>query len=189
MRELVLNAIIHRDYTSPIDLQIKIFDQSISFFNPSGLYGNLTIENLKTNNYRSSTRNKLIAEAFYLTKDIEKYGSGFIRIRKAISEYPTMEFKYNEIGNGFLTELSYTEQKITSGVPDKTPDRISDTMQKILICLEKNNRMSMTELADEIGISKRKILDNINKLKHQNLLIRIGNNKTGHWQVTNKING
>ncbi len=28
LRELVLNAIIHRDYTSPIDIQIKIFDSA-----------------------------------------------------------------------------------------------------------------------------------------------------------------
>ena len=35
-----------------------------------------------------SIRNKLIAEAFYLTKNIEKYGSGFIRIRKDLESYP-----------------------------------------------------------------------------------------------------
>jgi ATP-dependent DNA helicase RecG len=34
LRELVLNAIVHRDYTSPVDVQIKIFDQEITVFNP-----------------------------------------------------------------------------------------------------------------------------------------------------------
>ena len=37
LRELVLNAIVHRDYLSPVDTQIKIFDQSITFFNPGGM--------------------------------------------------------------------------------------------------------------------------------------------------------
>jgi predicted HTH transcriptional regulator len=46
------------------------------------------IEQLKTDTYQSRTRNKLIAEAFYLTGDIEKYGSGFIRVREAIKDYP-----------------------------------------------------------------------------------------------------
>lgn len=41
----------------------------------------------------------------------------------------------------------------------------------------------MAELARQIGISKRKILDNINKLKEQNLLRRVGENKTGYWEV------
>jgi ATP-dependent DNA helicase RecG len=51
----------------------------------------------------------LIAEAFYLTGDIEKYGSGFIRIRKELKEYPTMKMEFDEIPNGFLAALSYTE--------------------------------------------------------------------------------
>ncbi len=128
IRELMVNALVHRDYRSPLDIQIKIFDQSISIFNPSGLFGNLTIEDLKTDNYRASTRNKLIAEAFYLTKDIEKYGSGFIRIRKAICDYPTMKFEYKEIANGFLAELNYSIQKIST--KDGTKDGTKDPMEK-----------------------------------------------------------
>ena len=65
----------------PVDIQIKIFDNSITFFNPGKLFGDLTIEKLKGDDYQSRARNKLIAEAFYLTRDIEKYGSGFIRER------------------------------------------------------------------------------------------------------------
>ena len=37
LRELVLNAVVHRDYTSPIDIQIKIFDDAITIFNPGKL--------------------------------------------------------------------------------------------------------------------------------------------------------
>ena len=64
LRELLLNAVVHRDYTSPTDIQIKIFDNAITFFNPGRLYGDLTIAKLKTDSYQSRTRNKLIAEAF-----------------------------------------------------------------------------------------------------------------------------
>ena len=110
IRELLLNTLIHRDYQSPTDVQIKIFDNSISFFNPSGLYGNITIEDLQTDKYRASTRNKQLAEAFYLTKDIEKYGSGFFRIRKNIADYPTMTFEYDNTGHGFISELKYVKQ-------------------------------------------------------------------------------
>ncbi len=71
LREIVLNAIVHRDYTSPIDTQIKIFDNKITFFNPGKLYGDITVEKLATDTYQAQTRNKLIAEAFYLTGEIE----------------------------------------------------------------------------------------------------------------------
>ncbi|MDO8989317.1 MAG: hypothetical protein Q7U91_06755, partial [Sideroxyarcus sp.] len=36
---------------------------------------------------------------------IEKYGSGFIRIRKELKEYPTMKMEFSEIPNGFLASL------------------------------------------------------------------------------------
>lgn len=86
--------------------QIKRFDQSISFFNPDKLFGNLTIEELSTDTYQSHMRNNLIAEAFYLTKNIEKYGSGYIRIRKEILSYQTMTIKCKEVGSGFLESSS-----------------------------------------------------------------------------------
>lgn len=70
LRELLLNAVVHRDYTSSVDTQIKIFDNSISYFNPRKMFGDLTIEKLKRDDYQSRARNKLIVEAFYLTRDI-----------------------------------------------------------------------------------------------------------------------
>jgi ATP-dependent DNA helicase RecG len=114
IREALLNTLIHRDYRSSTDVQIKIFDQKITFFNPGGLYGNITLEELLSDTYQASTRNKQIAEAFYLTHDIEKYGSGFVRIRQAIANYPTMKFNFHEFGDGFVSEFSYTEQKINT---------------------------------------------------------------------------
>jgi predicted HTH transcriptional regulator len=49
---------------SPIDMQIKIFDNYITIYNPGGLYENLTVDQLKNDNYQAIARNKLIAEAF-----------------------------------------------------------------------------------------------------------------------------
>ena len=111
IRELILNCLIHRDYLSPIDVQIKVFDNNIAFYNPGKLYGDLTVEDLQTDNYQAATRNKLIAEAFYLTGDIEKYGSGFRRIRNEIKQYPTMKLECAEIPNGFCATINYTEQR------------------------------------------------------------------------------
>ena len=111
LREIVLNTVIHRDYTSPMDVQIKVFDQKITFFSPGDLYGKQTIEALRTDDYQAYTRNKLIAEAFYLTGDIEKYGTGYTRIRSEIASYPTMRFDFEEKPSAWLVTMSYKEQK------------------------------------------------------------------------------
>lgn len=62
IRELLLNAVVHRDYKNSSDIVIKIFDDRILFTNPGRIYGNLTIEDLKRDDYVSSIRNKLLAE-------------------------------------------------------------------------------------------------------------------------------
>jgi ATP-dependent DNA helicase RecG len=86
VQEALLNAIVHRSYTDPNDIQIKIFDDKFTIFSPGIFYGGLTVVKIQTDNYRSSLRNKLVVEGFYLINVIEKYGSGFIRIRRELQD-------------------------------------------------------------------------------------------------------
>jgi len=193
----VLNAVIHRDYLSPSDVQIKIFDKSITFYNPGNLYGKVTIEDLGKDNYTSELRNKLIAEAFYLTKDIEKYGTGFFRVRKELAEYPTMTFQYHEQGNGFVTQLSYVNQKVSSKIKvgdrvgnrvgnkvgDRVGKKMTDNQLKIIEAIKKNGKISFVELAKEIGIAENSVGKNVKKLRQLNILSRVGANRGGYWIV------
>jgi ATP-dependent DNA helicase RecG len=207
LRELVLNSIIHRDYTSPIDIQIKVFDDSISFYNPGDLFGNLTIDDLKRDNYRANARNKLIAEAFYLTGDIEKYGTGFIRIRKEIESYPTMLFDFDEIPNGFLATLKYKIQRIsTKDVTDNVVDNvidnvvdnivnnvvgnIKDTKAIIVRLLHLNSRLSAKLLAKELNLSERSVQRYLKSLTDHMIIKHIGPAKGGYWEIltTNNTN-
>ncbi|MCP4969127.1 MAG: AAA family ATPase, partial [Arcobacter sp.] len=64
IREIVVNMIVHRDYTDSGNSIIKIFDDRIEFFNPGKLYDDITIEKLNSGDYPSRTRNKAIAIAF-----------------------------------------------------------------------------------------------------------------------------
>ena len=193
LREIVLNAIIHRDYMSPIDMQIKIFDNYITIYNPGGLYGNLTVDQLKNDNYQAIARNKLIAEAFYLTGDIEKYGSGFGRIRKGIKEYPTMKMEFGEVASGFLWTVSYTKQRVslaednvTEKVVEKVVEKVTDNQIKILDCIKKDPFISAKKIADQILLSSRKVQENLKKLKDLGLIARIGSDKGGYWKIIDK---
>ena len=187
LRELMLNAVIHRDYLSPADIQVKIFDNYISFFNPGELHSNLSVEDLKTNSYSAYAKNKLIAEAFYLTGDIEKYGSGFLRIREAISSYPTMKIDFKEIGGGFMVTLAYTKQKISTDIKNKDTNKdtnkLTEIQRIILREIENNKNITILEISKITDINLRNTKNNISKLKEIGLLERIGNNKSGYWKV------
>ncbi|MBI9065653.1 MAG: putative DNA binding domain-containing protein [Salinivirgaceae bacterium] len=190
LREIVLNSIVHRDYTSPIDIQIKIFDNSITVYNPGKLFGDLTIEELKTDYYQSNARNRLISEVFYLTHDIEKYGSGFTRIRKEISSYPTMEFNYKEMGNGFFVELKYKEQKTSNITPIKTPIKnveITELEEKIIHKIIENPKISINKIGEKLGIGRDTVAEYINKLKRKGILLREGSKRGGSWKVIDKL--
>ena len=164
LRELVLNTIIHRDYTSPMDVQIKVFDKKIIFFSPGELYGKQTVEALQTDDYVAYTRNKLIAEAFYLTGDIEKYGTGYTRIRKEIANYPTMKFEFEEKPSAWLVTISYEDQKseVATNLNQLEPNlrqlvtNLSEQVKKLIISL-KENTLSIDELqlATKVATSSR----------------------------------
>lgn len=119
VREIVVNAIVHRDYRDASDSVIKIFDDRIEFYNPGKLPEGLSIEKLLSGDYISTIRNKKIAEIFKEADMIEKYGSGIGRILDEFEEHGLPAPKFEEIGNGFrATAFKSTPQKIP---PKRTP--------------------------------------------------------------------
>jgi len=90
-----------------------------------------------------------------------------------------MKFEYKEMANGFLVELSYMEQKITSKVTEK----VTENQSKIIQLIIKKATITSIELSGIIGISERKIKENIKKLKEKGIIKRIGPDKGGYWKV------
>jgi ATP-dependent DNA helicase RecG len=80
LREIILNAICHRDYNDNADIQIKIFEDRIIFWNPGKLQFDVTIEQLLADQHISKPRNRFIAQAFYDLGEIERFGSGIKRV-------------------------------------------------------------------------------------------------------------
>ena len=131
IREIVMNMIIHRDYRSSSDSIVKIFDHRIEFYNPGRLPDNITIEDLLTNNYKSTPRNKIIADVCKDLGLIEKYGSGIKRIIEhfEIEKLPAPEFK--NISDGFMVTV------FSSGVSKKNDKVKVDARKKTINTVEK----------------------------------------------------
>ena len=132
LRELLLNAVVHRDYKNASDIVIKIFDDRIVITSPGRLFGNLTIEDLKRDDYVSSIRNKLLAESFYLIGEIEKYGTGFVRIRQWLKDYPDVSFTLDETGDHFRVVMALAPDK-NGQAPDKHRTNTGQAPDKLTI--------------------------------------------------------
>ena len=210
VRELLLNAVVHKDYTNPTDVIVKIFDSSIEISNPGRLMSGLTVDDLLTDSYQARHRNKLLAESFYLTGDIEKYGTGFIRIRKWLTDYSELNYHFFDLKDFIRVTLTLNANKSVENVIDdtndidKVTDKVTDNVGgnvggnvgdnvgdnvgnnrliNILILINQNNQISAKQLAKLLSVSNRTIERDIEKLKDIGRLKRIGNEKTGHWEI------
>ena len=79
LREAVLNAIAHRDYANPAPIQIRVYDDRISFWNPGALPPNWTLDKLM-GTHASAPHNPGIANAFFRAGMIEAWGRGIENI-------------------------------------------------------------------------------------------------------------
>jgi ATP-dependent DNA helicase RecG len=135
-----------------------------------------------SDNYSSHLRNKLITEAFYLTRNIEKYGSGFIRIRKELEEYPNMQFRIEETGSGLLVTFEI-KAAVTSPVTPPIPPLITGLEFKILGLLKGDPQLSSSGLAALLSIGRDTVKEYLGRLKKKGVLVREGAPRSGHWVV------
>ena len=60
IRELIINAVIHRNYMMNSSVQVAVYDDRVEISSPGSLYGSLTLQEALSG--RSSIRNKILAE-------------------------------------------------------------------------------------------------------------------------------
>ncbi|HIJ96523.1 MAG TPA: ATP-dependent DNA helicase [Desulfuromonadales bacterium] len=177
VREALANAIVHRDYQNPSDIQIKIFDNRLTIYSPGRLYGNLTIEALRQDSYHSELRNKLVAEAFYLTGLIEKYGSGITRIRKAVAEAGNIDFVMEELPNGVLVTFNKRAEEINGGITGG----ITGGINEVLDYVNMHPGVKGGEISGRFGFSQRTLERLLKELKEGRKIIFKGSKKTGGY--------
>jgi len=180
IREIVINMLIHRDYRDSSGSIIKIYDDRIEFYNPGGLYGDLTKEKLLEFNYQPQARNKMLAKAFKLIGKVEKYGSGMKRIFNICKNYGVIPPEINISENGF--ELILYKQKIN--VPLNVP--LNNRQKEILKEILKTNKITQLELASIYNVNEKTIKRDLQYLQENNIIERIGSKKTGYWEITKK---
>lgn len=202
LQERWFEAIVRRDYQNSSDVVIKIFDDRIVFTNPGRLMGNLTVADLQRDDYVSVLRNRLLAEAFYLTGDIEKYGTGFVRIREWLRGYPEVTYFLEEMGDFFKVDIVRPASAEPAGrlrprtgqiqdlpenlpehLPENLPEKLSDLQADIIGKMSSDPKVTYMQLAQMTGRSKEAIRHNINKLKDMGIVARVGPAKGGHWRV------
>jgi ATP-dependent DNA helicase RecG len=177
--ELLVNALVHRDYLVSAPIRLFIFDNRIEITSPGHLPDNLTVEKILAGN--SNIRNPILVS--YVAKGLLPYhglGSG---IKRALQAWPRIDFTDDHDGCLFTAAVHRKpagELIVVNGLL-KTSGKTSG---KILATLKEDGRLTIPELAAMIGVTERSIERNIQKLQEANRLRRVGPAKGGHWEVT-----
>ena len=103
VREMLLNAIVHRDYMGS-NIQIRMYDDKFSIWNEVLLPQGLTIESLKRQ-HPSRPRNHLIADVCFKGGYIDAWGRGTLKIIKACKDAELPEPEILEQDGGILVTL------------------------------------------------------------------------------------
>ncbi len=169
--------IVYRDYRSSSDSIVKIFNNKIEFYNPGRLPDTISVEDLLSNTYRSTPRNKLLADFFKDMGLIEKYGSGIQRVINSFNEAHMTAPEFKNISNGFMVTVF---SDLASKVGEKVDEKLTENQRIILKWMKTNPYISATSLAEKLGISRRKTETNIGKLRElgphelMNFLLMLG---------------
>ena len=106
IREIIANAVTHRSYLEPGNVQVALYDNRLEVTSPGMLLNGVTIEKIKEG--YSKVRNRAIANAFSYMRIIEEWGSGIPRMFDEFSKYGLAEPELVDMDGDFRVRNSYT---------------------------------------------------------------------------------
>ncbi len=179
IREAIVNAVAHRDYTSNGSVQVMLFSDRLEVWNPGSLPPSLTLEKLRLP-HGSVPGNPLLAEPLYLTKYIERMGTGtgdmIARCRKA--GLPEPEFALTD---GFVVTIRRNSELAFEAVGGQTEaqgrkqigTRLGPSRDQVKILHKCMESKSITDLMTIAGRTNRtKFRDQVLKpLLEEGLLV------------------
>ncbi len=105
VREAIVNAVAHRDYASAAAVQVSVFADRIEVWNPGELPAPLTPERLREP-HSSIARNARVCEALFLTRYIEKYGTGTLMMIRECLAHGLPEPDFSQRAGEFVTTVA-----------------------------------------------------------------------------------
>ena len=205
-RELLLNALIHRDYMNTAPIQIQIFKDKIDIWNIGKMPDDMKLEDLFTK-HRSEPRNPNIANVFFRCGYIESWGRGYFKIQELCNKVNANLPEPENLSGGISVVCSASKQYMelatkygVDGTTSADAHRLHrdcteiaqrlhrdcpDFAQKTYDYICSNPYSTIKEISEKLDISIRTVNYHIAALKKAELIERIGSDTSGHWIINN----
>lgn len=191
VREAVINAFAHRDYTRLGRVLVRIDSDGLSISNPGGFIEGVTIDNLLI--AEPHGRNPVLADALKRIGLAERSGRGVDRIFEGSLRYGRDLPDYSE------TTATTVKLFIPRGMPDKRLIQLISDEQKrtgvpmplsalfALNTLRDNRRMTAAEISSRVNISESKMHMTLERLVETGLVEGIGNGRGRVYVLSPKV--
>ena len=198
IREVIANAVIHRSYLEPNDIQVALYDNRLEITSPGMLLSGVNVKRMKEG--YSKLRNRAIASVFAYVNIIEKWGSGIPRIMNEIREYGLQEPEFIPFENDFRVNIYRKNYNTTQSTQGSTQNRINTTQdiskkekldvknltetdKTIINTIINNPEMSQKQIADNLNWTVNKVKYYMKKFKQKNILKYEGTSQNGKWEI------
>ena len=184
LREALLNAITHRDYSFSSSTLISIFDDRIEFVTIGGLVRGLTFDDIMLG--VSALRNQNLANVFYRLKLIEAYGTGILKINESYADC-TAKPQFEVTDNAFkitLPNINYTrEHQETAPAPSPKVTGKSDRQEILLRLAEKQGHIVRKDVEEALKVSQATAILILRGMVEKGLLIKEGSGKQQKYHI------
>jgi ATP-dependent DNA helicase RecG len=178
VREAITNAVCHRDYADSGNVMVRIFDDRLEVSNPGGLPAGMTVDDLKKP-HESKPRNKLVADAFFLIKYIEQFGTGIRRTMNDCQEAGVPDPEFESRAGAFRIVFRRARPLQTRA----KEAGVSERQFRLLRYTTDAGRTTLTELVGILNAPKRTLQRDLGELTKKGFLVRHGTGKATWYEA------
>jgi hypothetical protein len=180
--EAIVNAIAHRDYHSNASVEVRLFADRLEVWNPGRLPGTLKMEDLRTD-HPSVPFNPLLAESLYLTRYIERVGSGTQAIIALCREEGLPEPQFEQRSGFFVITLWrdwLTEEVLTAL-------KLTDRQKSVVTLMKVKKQITSGEYRAHTGVEARTATRDLNELVKKGVFRRHGDKRGAYYTLRKDI--
>lgn len=176
VREAIVNAVAHRDYTSAGAVQVSVFADRVEVWNPGLLLAPLTMESLRQP-HGSIPRNHRLCDALFLARYIEKYGTGTLMMIRESLAHNLPEPDFVQRGGEFTTAIwrDWLTPKIQAGY------KLNERQMQAVAHVKRVGQISNSEYQELMGVAKRTAHRDLADLVENGLFVKVGTRGKGTY--------
>ena len=184
LREAIFNSVVHKDYSGAA-IQMKVYADRILLWNEGNLPEGFTMDDL-LGEHTSRPRNKNIANAFYRAGFIESWGRGIQKIKAGFETAGLASPSFQATMGGMMVSI-WRGRDLHEKTREKTGEKTREkTREKIVRLIQEDPTITTDQLAESLEVSVKGVEWQLNSLKRDNVIKRVGPDRGGHWEVLGK---